>query len=104
MDYTIFFDQKLNIKTVSKLYLEVMKTLFDIQPQTFFTSDLAEKLSLTKDPTKCRQPVSINETYYIESNLDNRGKFERIKRALTVFDFEDELTVKYQDKNCNNAH
>ena len=74
-----------------------MQTLFDLQPQTFFTSDLAEKVGLTKDRTKCRQAIPINETYFIESNLDNRGKFERIKRALTVYDFEDELTVKYKD-------
>ena len=97
LEYAIFFDQKLEIQTVSKLYLEVMQTLFDLQPQTFFTSDLAEKLSLTKERTKCRQAIPINETYFIESNLDNRGKFERIKRALTVYDFEDELTIKYKD-------
>ena len=97
LEYVIFFDQKLEISTVSKLYLEVMKTLFDLQPQTFFTSDLAEKLSLTKDSNICRQAIPINETYFIESNLDNKGKFERIKMALTVFDFEDELTIKYRE-------
>jgi len=97
LEYVIFFDQKLEISTVSKLYLEVIKTLFDLQPQTFFTSDLAEKLSLTKDSNICRQAIPINETYFIESNLDNKGKFERIKRALSVFDFEDELTIKYRE-------
>lgn len=97
LEYAIFFDQKLEIKEVSKLYLEVMKTLFDLEPQTFFTSDLAEKLSLTKDPNKCRQAISINDTYFIEANLDNRGKFERIKRALIVYSFEDELTIKYKE-------
>lgn len=97
LEYVIFFYQKLEISTVSGLYLEVMKTLFDLQPQTFFTSDLAEKLSLTKDSNICRQAIPINETYFIESNLDNKGKFERIKRALSVFDFEDELTIKYRE-------
>ena len=97
LEYVIFFDQKLEISMVSGLYLEVMKTLFDLQPQTFFTSDLAEKLSLTKDSNICRQAIPINETYFIESNLDNKGKFERIKRALSVFDFEDELTIKYRE-------
>jgi len=74
-----------------------MKQLFDLQPQTFFTSDLSEKLSLTKKPNNCRQAIPINETYYIEANLDNKGKFDRIKRALTVFDFEEELTIKYKE-------
>lgn len=96
LEYSIFFDQKLEFSEISKLYLEVIKTLFELQPQTFFTSDLCERLTLTKDPGECRQPVSINETYFIESNLDSRGKFERIKRALSLFGLEDELTIKYK--------
>jgi len=97
LEYAIFFDQKFEFSEVSKLYSEVMKQLFDLQPQTFFTSDLSEKLSLTKEPNNCRQAIPINETYYIEANLDNKGKFDRIKRALTVFDFEEELTIKYKE-------
>jgi uncharacterized protein with ParB-like and HNH nuclease domain len=97
LEYAIFFDQKLEISEVSKLYSEVMKALFDLQPQTFFTSNLSERLNLTKDPQNCRQATPINETYYIESNLDSKGKFDRIKRALTVFDFEEELTIKYKE-------
>lgn len=96
LEYSIFFDQKLEYTEVSKLYLEVIKTLFELQPQTFFTSDLCERLTLTKNPSECRQPVEINETYFIESNLDSRGKFERMKRALSLFGLEDELTIKYQ--------
>jgi len=68
--------------------LEGMKTLFYLHPQTFFTSDLAEKLSLTKDAKTYRQALPINETYFIESNLDSSGNFSRVKRALTVYDFE----------------
>ncbi|MGM0496227.1 MAG: DUF262 domain-containing protein [Bacillota bacterium] len=97
LEYAIFFDQKFEFSEVSKLYSEVMKQLFDLQPQTFFTSDLSEKLNLTKDPKTCRQAIPINETYYIEANLDNKGKFDRIKKALTVFDLEEELTIKYKD-------
>lgn len=96
LEYAIFFDQKFEINEITKLYHEVIKTLFDLQPQSFFTSDLNEKITLTKDPKNCRQAVAINETYYIESNLDSRAKFERIKRALTIFDFEDELTIKFK--------
>lgn len=96
LEYAILFDNKLEITDVTKLYLEVMKTLFDLNPQTFFTSDLSEKLNLTKEPTQ-RQPAQINETYFIEAKLDNKGKFERIKRALTVFGLEDELMVKYKE-------
>ncbi len=96
LEYAIFFEQKLEITDVAKLYLEVMKILFELNPQPFFTSDLNEKLNVTREPTQCRQPVQINETYFIESNFDSKGKFDKIKRALTIFGFEEELTIKYK--------
>ena len=100
LEYAIFFDQKLEIREVAKLYTEVFKQLFDLQPETFFTSDLGNRIGLTKNPTKGnpRQPIAINETYYIEGNLDKNNKFDRMKQALTLFDFEDELTIKYAEK------
>ena len=99
LEYAIFFDQKLEVSQVAKLYLEVFKQLFDLQPETFFTTDLAEKITLTKNPTKGnpRQPIQLNDTYFIEGNIDNIGKFEKIKHALTIFDSEDELTIKYAE-------
>lgn len=97
LEYAIFFDQHLKISKVSQLYSKVFKTLFDLEPEGFFASDLAEKLSLTKDASVCRQALPVSETYYIESNLSSSEKFSRIKRALTVYGCEDELTIKYQD-------
>jgi hypothetical protein len=99
LDYAIFFNQKLEVTQVAKLYIEVFKQLFDLQPETFFTSEIGDKLSLTKTPetSGLRQAVPISETYFIEANIDNMGKFDRIKQALTIFGFEDELSIKYAD-------
>ena len=99
LEYAIFFDQKIEVNQVAKLYVEVFKQLFDLQPETFFTTDLAEKITLTKNPKEGnpRQAVAINDTYFIESNIDNMGKFDRIKHALEIFGFEDELSIKYKD-------
>lgn len=100
LEYAIFFDQKIEVNQVAKLYVEVFKQLFELQPETFFTTDLAEKITLTKNPKEGnpRQAVPINDTYFIEGNIDNIGKFEKIKHALTIFDSEDELTIKYTEK------
>jgi uncharacterized protein with ParB-like and HNH nuclease domain len=99
LEYAIFFDQKIEVSHVAKLYVEVFKQLFELQPETFFTTDLGQRIGLTKNPNEIglRQPVSINDTYFIEANVDNIGKFDRIKQALTTFDFEDELTIKYAE-------
>jgi uncharacterized protein with ParB-like and HNH nuclease domain len=100
LEYAIFFDQKIEVSQVAKLYAEVFKQLFELQPETFFTTDLGPRISLTKNPHEAgvRQPVPINDTYYIEGNLDSTSKFDRIKQALTIFDFEDELAIKYARK------
>ena len=81
------------------MYIEVFKELFNLQPETFFTSELGTRISLTKNPDLdgLRQPISINDMYFIEANIDNVGKFDRIKQALTIFGFEDELSIKYED-------
>ena len=100
LEYAIFFNQKIEVNQVAKLYVEVFKQLFELQPEIFFTTDLAEKITLTKNPKEesPRQAVPINDTYFIEGNIDNIGKFEKIKHALTIFDSEDELTIKYAEK------
>lgn len=99
LEYAIFFDQKLEINQVSKLYAEIFKQLFDLQPETFFKTDLSERLSLCKInyAKDLRQPLQINENYCIEGNIDNIGKFDRIKYALTLLDLEDELIIKYKE-------
>lgn len=99
LEYAIFFDQKIEVTQVAKLYVEVFKQLFELQPETFFTSDLGERIGLTKNSKEkgLRQAVPINDTYFIEANIDNMGKFDRIKQALTVFDLEDELSIKYAE-------
>lgn len=100
LEYAIFFNQKLEVTQVAKLYVEVFKQLFDLDPETFFTSEIGAKINLSKNPTEdgMRQPVPLNDTYFIETNIDNVGKFDRIKLALTIFGFEDELSIKYADE------
>lgn len=99
LEYAIFFNQTLEVTQVAKLYVEVFKRLFELEPETFFTSELGERLGLTKmsQTSGLRQAVAINDMYCIESNIDNMGKFDRIKHALTLFGFEDELLIKYAD-------
>ncbi len=99
LEYAIFFNQKIEVTQVSKLYIDIFKQLFDLQPETFFTSDIGHKISLTKNPDEdgLRQAIPISNNYFMEANIDNIGKFDRIKMALTIFGFEDELMIKYAD-------
>ena len=105
LEYAVFFDQKIEVNQVAKLYIEVFRQLFELQPETFFTTELGAKIGLTKNPTEGnpRQAVAINDTYFIEGNIDNIGKFDKMKLALTIFDFEDELMIKYAEEKTTNA-
>jgi len=105
LEYAVFFDQRIEVTQVAKLYVEVFRQLFDLQPETFFTTDLGAKIGLTKNPVEGnpRQAIAINDTYFIEGNIDNMGKFEKVKQALTIFDFEDELMIKYSEEITTNA-
>ncbi len=105
LEFAIFFDNKIEVNQVAKLYVEVFRQLFDLQPETFFTTELSSKIGLTKDPeqNKTRSPSKINESYFIESGYSNKDKFDRIKQALTIFDLEDELMIKYAEEISTNA-
>jgi len=99
LEYAIFCDEKLDIKEVAKLYVEVFRKLFEQNSEIFFNSDLEEKVALKNEQNKeiLRQSVPISNNFYIEANLGSNSKFEKIKYALKLFDLEEELTIKYAD-------
>ena len=99
LDYAMFFDRKIEVNQVAKLYVEVFRQLFDLQPEIFFSTDLANKIGLTRDAARdsARIPVKLNDSYYIDTGFSNVAKFVRIKLALTIFEFEDELMIKYAE-------
>jgi uncharacterized protein with ParB-like and HNH nuclease domain len=96
LEYAVFFDQKLPFRHVSQLYDHVLKTLFETEPDVFFSPEVSTKLGLTQDPSALRQSSKIADTYYVEANMDSRNKFERIKLLLSLLELEDELFVKYE--------
>jgi len=97
LEYIIFREEKHQFSKVAELYIYVLSYLFTEQPITFFTTDLGEKIQLTKDKSVLRYATSLNETYFIEGNLSNRDKFEKLKYALAKFEITDDLIIKFAD-------
>lgn len=104
LEYAIFFDQKIEVNQVAKLYVQIFKLLFELQPDVFFTTELENKIGLTKvfEQNKTRSPAKISDSYFIETGYSNKDKFDRLKQALTIFGFEDELMVKYAEEKTTN--
>jgi hypothetical protein len=95
LEYAIFFDQKLDVKIITEFYSEVMKTLFELNPEAFFTDEIENKLTLTKHSEDCREAIALNDTYSIEQHMSSKAKFDKIKLILTAMDLNDELYIKY---------
>ena len=95
LEYAIFADEKSEVTSVSDLYSLVMRELYVRNPEPFFASSLRDRLRLAKNASDCRNAIELHEGYFIEGNLSSLAKFERIQEALTLFDAEDDLTIRY---------
>ena len=80
---------------MAKLYVEVFRQLIDLQPDAFHGTKLGERIQLTDDESSLRQALQVSDRYFVEGNIDNMLKFDRIKLALTELGIEDELSIKY---------
>lgn len=96
LEYAVFFGKKIVVRQVARLYVEIFSQLFDLQPEAFQGTRLGERLQISADPTTLRSPLKIADGYFIEGNLDNKLKFDRMKAALSELGIEDELSVKFE--------
>jgi uncharacterized protein with ParB-like and HNH nuclease domain len=97
LDYVIFFDQKIEKPTFAGLYKIILSQLYELQPQSFLESKLADKLFFTsKDsPSQPLRPISLDDTYVVEGNLSSIAIFQNLKFVLNRFNLEDEVVIKY---------
>ncbi len=99
IDYAYFFEQKLEPRHMADFYIIIIEKLFELQPESFIDTDLGRKLKISKDVNIYGnlQYAKMSNNYFILTNTSSSDKFERIKQALEIFGFEDELMIKYAD-------
>lgn len=95
LEYFIFRDEKIITEEVSKMYYQVVTELFSQSPSKFLMTDIKDSIGLTTNEAQPRSSYSINDTYFVEANIDNNSKFRKLKLILTRFEMEDELVIKY---------
>lgn len=95
LEYAVFFGSRLDVTQVAKLYAEVFAQLLVLQPEAFQGTKLGERVQMSSDPGALRQAVQISDGYFIEGNIDSKGKFDRLKLALSELGMEEELFVKF---------
>ncbi|HRO43178.1 MAG TPA: DUF262 domain-containing protein [Flavipsychrobacter sp.] len=101
LEYAVFFDNRLEVKEVAKLFVEVIRQLYELETEALLAHAVDSRIVLVKNEEKdrLRAPVEISDTYCVETGHSNKEKFERIKSLLTFFGFEDELSIKYLDEH-----
>lgn len=94
-----FFDEPLGVTTIASLFSEAIAKLFELNPNLFFSSDIASILNVADLKTQhtLRQPRPISDTYFIEGNLDSRSKLSKLKQVLSIFDMEDAVYIRYDN-------
>jgi uncharacterized protein with ParB-like and HNH nuclease domain len=97
VEYMIFCGERIEKNWASEYYVEILKKLFELQPETFFTTDLGNKIRLSKigEEVTLRRASAINDTYFVEVSYSTKDLFDRIKYTLSIFEFEDKLIIKY---------
>lgn len=96
LEYYMFKDEYVPTSEFSKMYTNIIIDLFTENASKFLLSDLKDALAITTDSSKLRSPFPINDTYFLENNLDSNSKFSRLKKVLSEFELEDDLIVKYK--------
>lgn len=101
LEYAIFLDHKIAVKEFTKLYIEVMRQLFDYQPEAFFKTELKNKVGFStfEERVNLVDAVEISPNYFIEAHMSNNRKLERLKFILNLFEFQEELIVKFLPLN-----
>lgn len=95
-EYALFLGKKIKVQNFTTLYTEIMRQLFELEPNTFFNSNLGNKISLVSIERKhvLRTFAKINDDYCLETNINSNEKLSRIKLALELLKLEDELFIK----------
>jgi uncharacterized protein with ParB-like and HNH nuclease domain len=93
LEYYIFENTKIEEDTVAQMYFSVIRTLHEKNSQLLVSNQ--DFFKITRNTADFRSPQEVINGWYIESNIDSNTKFSSLKRLLTLFEMEDELSVKY---------
>jgi uncharacterized protein with ParB-like and HNH nuclease domain len=103
LDYFIFRNEKIDTKDFTTVYIHVITSLFNENPEHFMHPRIASIVQVTNDANNCRQPIALGSTFFFESNIENNSKLNRLKKLLEIYNAEDELFLNFAPENIE-AH
>ena len=101
LEYFIFENTKIEEDTVSQMYLYVIRNLYEKNSQLLVNNQ--DVFKITRNASDFRSPQEATNGWFVEANMDSNNKFSSLKRLLTLFEMEDELSIKYASGTENES-
>lgn len=79
--------------TIAQMYFSVVRSLYEKNSQLLVTSP--DVFKITRNSSDFRAPQEVANGWFMESNIDSSSKFATLKRLLTLYEIEDELSIKF---------
>ena len=78
--------------TVSQMYVDVIRNLYEKNSQLLVNNQ--DIFKITRNASDFRSPQEATNGWFVEANMDSSNKFSSLKRLLTLFDMEEDLSIK----------
>lgn len=101
LEYFIFENTRVEEEAISKMFEYVLDKLHAKNAQLLL--EAKEILKITRDASDFRQAQPLSAGYFTESNIDSQSKFSILKKLLVLFEMEDDLLIKYSEKENSNS-
>jgi uncharacterized protein with ParB-like and HNH nuclease domain len=93
LEYYIFENTKIEEDTVAQMYFNVVRVLYEKNSQLLVSSP--DVFKITRATSDFRAPQEVANGWFMESNIDSNSKFGALKRLLTLYEMEEELSIKF---------
>lgn len=101
LEYYIFENTKVEEDTVSQMYVDIIRNLYEKNSQLLVNNQ--DVFKITRNTSDFRSPQEVINGWYVEANMDSNNKFSSLKRLLTLFELEEELSIKYSSGTENKS-
>jgi uncharacterized protein with ParB-like and HNH nuclease domain len=93
LEYFIFENTKIEEDTIAQMYFYIIRKLYENNSQLLLSNQSV--LKITRNTNDFRNSQEVINGWYVESNIDSNSKFNILKKLLSLFEMEDDLSIKY---------
>ncbi len=95
LDYFIFRDEKFEAKTITDMYVAVMRKLMEENPSHFLSPEIRNVISVETDKEKLRHGTMLHGNYFLETHGNSTDKLKRLLIVLEKFGCAEDLLINF---------